>query len=88
MHSAYDAGGNQLFKLVEILQRHDLFMDRMNPAVVPHSFDVDDFIEHDLFQTVFCLDEDKFRRCISGMASYVALSLVDSLEESVEVEGL
>ena len=88
MDSAYDTGGNQLFKLTEILQRHDLFIDRMDSAVVAHPFDVDDFIEHDLLQPVFSLDEDKFRWRIRGATSYIVLRFVDRLQKAVKVEGL
>jgi len=88
MDSAYDTGGNQLFKLTEILQGHDLFIDRVDPAVVAHTFNVDDFIEHDLLQPVFGLDEDEFRWRIRGATGYIVLRLINGLQEAVEVEGL
>jgi len=88
MDSADNAGGNEFFKLTEILKGHDLLIDRVDPAVVAHAFDVDDFVEHDLFQAIFGLDEDKLRNGVCGTTVDIVPGLVDGLQEAVEGEWL
>ncbi len=87
VYSTHNACRDDLFKFTEILQGHDLLIDRMDPAVIAHAFNIDDLIEHDLLQTVFGFDEDEFRRRISSAMDYVVLCFIDRLQEAVEREG-
>ena len=66
VYSAYQVRWYQLFQLAKALQCHNLFAGSMNAQIVPHALNVENIIDHDFFESVFCFYENKIQLFFSN----------------------